>query len=31
MHIYSANPGKMTKSNFGFFLDGDTLMQQDSD
>ncbi len=31
MHIYSANLGKMTKSNFGCFPNGDTVMQQSSD
>ncbi len=30
-HVYSANPVKMTKSNFGCFPDGDILTQQGSE
>ena len=30
-HVYSANPAKMTKSNFGCFPDGDILTQHHSD
>ncbi len=29
--VYSANPVKITKSNFGCFPDGDTLTEQHSD
>ncbi len=30
-YVYSANPVKMTKSNFGCFPDGDILTEQRSD